>query len=489
MQTTLPHELLSRLSDLLAVRTGQHFPREHWGDLERGIAAAAPAFGSADAESCAEWLLSAPLTRNQIETLASHLTIGETYFFRDDACFAALEQQVFPERLRAHMHSDRRLRIWCAGCSTGEEPYSLAMLLDRLLVGLGNWNVTILATDINPVALRKAARGVYGAWSFRTTPAWVQARYFARDNKSGLEIRPSIRKRVTFTYLNLVDDVYPSLSNHTNAMDLIVCRNVLMYFTADQARKVVENLRLSLVDGGWLVVAPAETSTSMYARFACVEFPGAIFYRKSEAEALPEPPALHTALDRMEIGPWREMVPVELIAETALPQNASFEISATSWVAASSEVLPDGPSPPLSPPPQAMDGSKAREYANQGRLAEAAECCEKAMAADKLNPAPHYLYAVIQQEQGQYDLAIQSLTRAVYLDSRFVLAYFALGNLHLALGRRREAGRHFRNALELLQQLPPDDIVPESEGLSAGRLAEIVSSVLSSLPSAKTADA
>jgi chemotaxis protein methyltransferase CheR len=126
----------------------------------------------------------------------------------------------------------------------------------------------------------------------------------------------------------------------------------------------------------------------------------------------------------------------------------------------------------------------ARACANLGRLAEAVEWCEQAIAADKLNPAYQYLFATIQQEQGQNDAAAQSLTRALYLDPDFVLAHFALGNLRLAQGRRREAELHFDTALALLHAHPHDEPLPESEGLTAGRLTEIITSVRASLPRA-----
>ena len=159
MRHTLPESLLFSMSDFVATRMGLHFPRERWGDLERGITAAAREFDLPDAESCALRLLSTSPTQNHTEILASHLTVGETYFFREKRSFEVLEEHVLPELLRSRRGVERRLRIWSAGCCTGEEPYSVAMLLDRLIPDPGEWNVTILATDINPRFLKKAAEG------------------------------------------------------------------------------------------------------------------------------------------------------------------------------------------------------------------------------------------------------------------------------------------------------------------------------------------
>ena len=474
MRPALSEAILSPLSDLLAARIGLYFPKERWRDLERGIAAAAPAFGMPDAEACARWFLSAPLTHNQIEILASHLTVGETYFFREQRSFEALEQHILPELLRTREHTEPRLRIWSAACCTGEEPYSIAMLLDRLIPHPKEWNVTILATDINPAFLRKAAEGVYSAWSFRDTPAWASERYFQRKRAGRFEIDERLRRRVTFSFLNLADDSYPSLTSNTNAMDVIFCRNVLMYFTAERAKKVIENLYRSLVDGGWLIVSPTETSTSLFSAFTAVEFPDVVLYRKLAGGAprmvvagYPVPvlvaPPENLKPPEPAIFPW----PVVAEAAGAVPATAAEPGAALALKQDDARAAP---------------ALMARACANQGRLAEAVAWCGQAIAADKLNPACQYLLATIQQEQGQNAAAVQSLTRALYLDPDFVLAHFTLGNLRLAQGRRREAQRYFDTALALLHAHPHDEPLPESEGLTAGRLTEIITSVRASLP-------
>lgn len=459
MRPTLPDPLLSALSALLSTRIGLHFPKARWGDLERGIAAASPAFGMRDAASCAQRLLSAPLTHREIEILASHLTVGETYFFREPRSLEIFEQQILPALLQARAHDARRLRIWCAGCCTGEEPYSIAMLLDRLIPEREAWHVTLLATDINPAFLRKAAEGEYGDWSFRATPDWIRARYFKRKRDGRYELHPRIRKKVTFSYLNLAEDVYPSLSNNTNAMDVIFCRNVLMYFTAERVSAVIGQLYRSLADGGWLIVSPAETSSAVFSRFARVEFAGTTLYRKS-VDALAPCFASPVPASMAEPEAWRPLPP-------ALPEDA----------AAPAPARPD-----VAPRGTATPAQAARDCANRGRLDEAVAWCREAIAADKLNPAGYYLLATVQQEQEQNAAAMQSLQRALYLDPDFVLAHFALGNLCRSQGRQREAQRHFEHAQTLLQTHLPDEILPESEGLSAGRLGEIIASVQSSLP-------
>jgi chemotaxis protein methyltransferase CheR len=466
--------LLARLSEFVATQTGLDYPQERWGDLERGIAAAAPDFKFSETEPCAHWLLSAPLTRQMNETLASHLSVGETYFFREKQSLEILGEQVISQLLQSRRQNERRFRIWSAGCSTGEEAYTIAILLDRLIPDLKEWNITILATDFNTKFLRKAAQGVYGAWSFRDAPDWLRERYFTKCSDGRFEIHPRIRKMVTFSYLNFAEDVYPSLSNNTSAMDVILCRNVLMYFTAQRAKQVTGNFYRALVDGGWLIVSPAEASHSLLSPFTPVDFPGAVLYRKMEnAESKSR------IIDDQVMQSPRETEASPLSLPDVQAELAATEIT----------TVQAGQLPAQQPDERKVPSSMARSCANQGRLSEALEWCEKAITADKMNPLHHYLSATILQEQGQHEIAIQSLMRALYLDPDFVLAHFALGNLHQSQGRYREAQRHFGNVLLLLRKHPQDEILPDAEGLTAGRLVEIATSLLASLPRSATASA
>lgn len=281
MNVALSPFLLAQLSRFVASRMGLHFPRERWGDLAKGLASAARDQGSRDAEAYVQWLLSSPLTRREIEALGSHLTVGETYFFREKKSFDVLEEKVLPDLIRSRRGGDMRLRIWSAACCTGEEPYSIAMLLDSLIPDLSDWNVTILGTDINPRFLEQADAGVYGEWSFRAIPPGMRDRYFSVVSGGRKQLARRIRRMVTFSFLNLAEDSYPSLVNNTNAMDLVLCRNVLMYFAPEHAARVVGKLHESLVDNGWLLVAPSEASQVLFRRFTAVDFPEAMFYRKT----------------------------------------------------------------------------------------------------------------------------------------------------------------------------------------------------------------
>ena len=465
------HEALwARLSDFIAERMGLHFPRERLTDLQRGISGAAEEFGFGDPAACADWLMTAPLTRAQVQLLAAHLTVGETYFFREPRTFEVLSHHVLPELIRARRGREQRLRLWSAACASGEEPYSLAIALQQALPDLAAWHVTILATDINARSLRKAVAGVYGDWSFRGVPHGFKERYFDRAGDGRYAIRPEIRKLVTFEHLNLVEDGYPSLATHTNAIDLVFCRNVLMYFTPAQIRKVAGNLHHVLTDGGWLVVSPGETSQVVFDDFTTVSFPGVILYRKAPVTArlpalaeAPLPAPVEAPSAPVQPGPaWSRP------AAASLYEQGRYAEAVEAVLASCGGRTPDRHALAL----------LVRALANQGRLADALAWCDRWIDAHKLDAIAHYLRAVVLMERGGGDEARGSLQRAVYLDPGFVLAHFALGNLARSRGREGEAHKHFANTRRILDRLQAEDVLPESDGLTAGRLHETMSALM-----------
>jgi chemotaxis protein methyltransferase CheR len=469
-------DLWQRVSEFVARTTGLHFPAERRPDLQRGLTAAAAEFGFTDGAGCANWLLSTPLTRPQLHALVSHLTVGETYFFREPKAFDALRGSILPELLRRRRGREQRLRLWSAACSTGEEAYSLAILVQQLLPDWQDWEVTILATDINEHSLQKAVAGVYGEWSFRESSSEFKERYFTRGANGRFTIAPEIRQCVHFAHMNLAQDGFSSATINTGSMDVIFCRNLLIYFTAAHARQLVENLRRSLLDEGWLVVSPSECSQALFSQFAAVNFPGSILYRKGnpqEGSASNWAPPAESAATAF-APPQASVAP---FASTLAPE---MRPAVPEMLHAAPEVHPAVPEQVL---PAGTESSQtfslqARTLANQGRHAEALVWCERWIAADKIDAAAHYVHATVLQEMGQREAARRSLQRAVYLQPGFALAHFVLGNFARAAARPAEADRHFANALHVLRDSPPDALLPESDGLTAGRLVEIITTLL-----------
>lgn len=491
MTASVSQSTLALFSRFIARTMGLHVKDDRLGDLARKVIPLSNDFGYDNPEECLLWLMSAPLSREQADILARSLTIGETYFLRDPQSFQVLEKHVLPEIIRKRQSGGKCLRIWSAGCSTGEEPYTIAILLSRILPDPDNWNIMLLATDINPVALEKARQGVYGNWSFRDAPPWLMD-YFRKRKDGRFEIISRIRKMVRFSCLNLAEDCYPSLLNSTNAIDIIFCRNVMLYFEPALIERMIVKFHHALQDGGWLFVSPTEVANRAFDGFTCERFPGAFAYRKGARDGesselshgMPLPPALPRAFEPPAALPTYPATPGQF-AVTPQESRASGKKSTSRNSYPEASALYDAGSyeaAAIKAREILVAGQKnadalellAKSYANLGRLAEARKCCEEAIDADKLRAHNHYLLSMILEEQGERHGAAAALKRALYIDQDFVLAHIALGNINRQAGKMKEAERHFGNALQILESREPSEVLADAEGMTAGRLAEII---------------
>ncbi len=510
---------LKAVSGLIERRMGLHFPADRRDTLVRGLERGGAEMGLADPEAYAVRLLATGITPAEQDTLAQVLTIGETYFFREPAALKALEDHVLPALINARGKTgERRIRMWSAGCCTGEEAYTLAIMLARLIPSLSEWDITILATDINPDFLRKARAGRYREWSFRGAPAWLKTGFFSKCASDEYELRPHVRRMVGFSYLNLVDDAYPSLVNNTSAMDVILCRNVMMYFAPDRAKQVAGRFRRALLDGGYLVMSPSEGGHGSAGLFARAWFDGATLYRKEDNAQLPMKRDFNLdvgrrllAVGRSDAGaaskPTATAAPLPPSAFPACPERnrtvppSAFLVqpcpppiattppltaeaplaSATEAYAQANYEAVLGIAAALPEQPLAVLVLAARAAANLGRLDEALAWCQTALERDKLQAAVHHLQATVLVAKRDEPAALESLKRVLYLDPLSVLAHFTTANLLLQTGDPARAMKYFRKTLTLLNTLDDSAAVPDSDGMTAERLRVVVKHIQESL--------
>ncbi|HTR47701.1 MAG TPA: protein-glutamate O-methyltransferase CheR [Verrucomicrobiae bacterium] len=215
----------------------------------------------------------------EYEALLERLLTQETSFFRYPAVFEALEKKILPEvQERKFWENPRTLRIWSAGCSTGEEPYSIAITLLDSLKFAEAWEIEILATDVSRRALRHAERGAYSKRAVEAmSPAQIE-NYFA-SAKHGYQVRPRIRRMIAFAQMNLADSVY------VGKFDCISCMNVLMYFSEERRLGILRRFYDALEPGGYFLLGHAETLTNVPVRFEPVVFGDCRLYRKPGAAA------------------------------------------------------------------------------------------------------------------------------------------------------------------------------------------------------------
>jgi chemotaxis protein methyltransferase CheR len=443
-----------------------------------------------------------------LEHLVAELTVGETFFFRNEHHFRALAEHVIPQILHEN-DAQKEIRIWAAGCSTGEEPYSLAILLDQILVDgetksasdpgtsptasrLSPWHVSIFATDLNPEFLERARHGLYREWSFRGTDIHQDRRYFACEG-NGYRLLPRIRERVRFAYMNLVKDVYPSPLNATLGLDLIVFRNVAIYLKPEVVNAIIDRFHRALRPGGWLLLGETELNVAGTHQFATQRLGRAVFYQKKHGTPTPDAQSAMMPASVL-TGPWQRPGTTSL-AEWDTNQQALLEASSANkgssktpslWerierhlnreeFAAAERVLEDVSARRERAVARLRYVLHLMSYAENDR---AREMLEKCLSEEPLQIEAYLLKASLAEEAGNLAEAERAYRRALYLDRRCAIAHFHLAFVQEEQGDLQGSKRSLKTVLELTQNHDPDKLVEHSDGVCYGRLREMAEMVL-----------
>ncbi len=499
----------NRFSQLVAAQTGLHVAQARRPDLEAAVVGTMHSLGLPNSDALFTLLADTAHGAAARHAMVKRLAIGETHFFRNRPQFAALEGAILPA-LIAQRQPQRRLRLWSAGCASGEEPYSLAMLLRQLLPDLAQWDILILATDINQEALRQAAAGLYSSWSFREAPEEVQRLYFEPQGRRW-QLQHTIRDMVTLRPMNLAaESDWAGMCN----FDLILCRNVMIYFAEGTTRLVIERFYQSLAPGGWLLVGHSEPNQSYYQAFHTHNFPGAVVYRKPNAGDQPLAAALEpSASSRSSANRHSAHQPFARQSWSVTPTHAAPHHSPAPDQADHAATLPGvdttrtaGPTLAHLPhsehqaiasgnlpsagaqrisgkpqePPAATPGNDrttafelAKRYASHAQYDLAASWLQLALRQAPLSAPMHYLHGLILQEQGNLDEALAALRRCIYADPEFVLGRIALAGLCTRLGQNGRAAKELDAVARWAAERSSVEMVPEGDGLTVGRLRDL----------------
>lgn len=384
---------------------------------------------------------------SEMDALVGELTIGETYFFREKEHFDLLRSTILPELFDRNSEM-RRLKIWSAGCATGAEPYSIAILLKTAFANrLRHWDLSLIGSDININFLDQARQAVFSKWALRDVPAAFRERCFQHEDAKWI-LNPGYRGMVEFQYHNLALDPDPPL---TDAFDLIVCRNVLIYFSPETIQQAAAKFFRALTEGGWLLIGHAEHNAALFQPFEQVPFPGATAYRK-----LSPKPREQAAAPSVPV--WK---PLDAPApRTETPREAL--------------IAPEPERPLASCHPYSMSLLEdARRLADRGKWLEAAGICRNLVAEDSLNAGARLTLGLVLAHSGAIREAASELQKAIYADRQFVLAHYHLGTLRQAAGDLEAARRSFRTVLDLLRARAGDEPVDFGDGIRVGELAEL----------------
>jgi chemotaxis protein methyltransferase CheR len=400
---------VERFRRVVGRRLGLHLDETRLGTLAELLRQRVQASHATRVGWYLDQLSSATDDAGELHALAEHLTVGETYFFRD------------PDQLRAFAEvalaepggRTRSLRILSAGCASGEEPYSLAALArDRA-------QATIIGFDVNPAVIAKAMRGRYSDWSLRQTPADARATYFRQAGREHAVVE-SVRQMVSFEVRNLLD-ADPEFWR-PGSFDVVFLRNVIMYFSPPCAREVIARVAHSLRPGGYLFLGHAESLRGISDDFELQNTHGTFYHRRREA-------------------------PAQVRAGTAPPSavTAPFALELEPLVV-DSVAVPAAPAQPIELLQRAV------LLTNSGQYAEAESVCDHLLASDPANAGARYLLALIREQAGEIDAAIEQDRAASQLDDAFAMPHLHMGLLARRAGDQRLAQRSLARAMTLLAE-------------------------------------
>jgi chemotaxis protein methyltransferase CheR len=427
--------------------------------------------------------------RGELRAIATALTVGETYFFRNPSHFRAFTEHAVPDRLAAR---EAPLRVLSAGCASGEEAYTVALALLTHPAAAALSSARIVGIDANPSVLDKARSGRYTPWSLRATPDDVRDRWFTRQGAE-LVLDPEVCRRVTFEERNLLDDDLAFWA--PDSFDVVFCRNVLIYFSHDAVCRVIGRIAAALSRGGFLFLGDAENLRGVSQEFQLHHDHGTFYYQARHATA-----AVPRARVRSEPDvpvPPRALAPDVSWVEAI--QGASERIAHLAAVGAPRSALPKAPPPVVDPYAAAMlllqqerfvDALAALDAApggdpetallraallvNSGDMAGARVACESLLAVDELCAGAHYLLALCREHAGELDAAREHDECAAYLDPAFAMPRLHLGRLLRRRGDLVAAHAELARALDLLGREQETRIALFGGGFRRPALLQIV---------------
>jgi chemotaxis protein methyltransferase CheR len=447
----LDEAMLGKVEEVLREASGMTLASSVRRSLSTALTRAAEAKGMEIATFLQKLLArEAPI----VESFIEYAVIGETYFFRH------------PEHLRelaraATSKADGLVRVWSAGCATGEEAYSIAMTL--LAAGLPVERIRVTASDISARSLQRARAATYGPWSVRRIEPHMERRYLTPQGDLVM-VNSQARRPVEFQRHNLVLEDAPVADQ-----DAVFCRNVLIYFPHELVRRVIAKLIGALAPGGLLFLAPAEIPLTNGMGLDQIDVQGSPVLR------LPRP-KLVTVLEALPEAPPNPKLELLRKLKSTPPQpSVAARLASASAPGPATAASQPAPAPG---PPEALDKDDALRQAltaaREGKFDRAEELGRE--AARKLMPEAYLLLAMVAEARGNLNGAVDLVRKALYLDSQMALAHATLVTLYTRLNRREEAERARQNALRALDGLDDEHQLRGVEAMTAGGLRQALAS-------------
>jgi len=376
--------------------------------------------GADDLDGAVRNLRDAALDGPAWRRVLSAVTVGETRFLRQRSWFERIERTALSALVQQRRRQDmKRLHIWSAGCSSGEETYTLGVILREILPDAEDWKIDILGTDTRLDAIDAAERGVFDARQLREFASWQVERYFTPAEGNRLTVTAELRRNIRFRVANLMDQA--ANPHSVERFDLVICRNVLMYMEPAAQRAVARHLVGVLAEDGWLAVSPAEALADWFKPLTPVNAGEAILFTRRASAPLHPPVQPFSALPASPTAPAPEPAartqPLPIVARAAEDPGAALRV--------------------------------ARDLADVGRLEEALDRCRTILSADRLNADAALLLAEICSDLGDDTAAHAAARNAVYMAPDSAQAHFLLAGALLRLGKPDRAAKAMTTARSL----------------------------------------
>ena len=489
-----PEDLKGQLKSYIADRCGLYFRDHDLRNLEAGVTQRMKTCGFDSPHAYYIHLTTSEEKEGEFRELLNLLTINHTYFFRNEPQFMAFKEKTLEVLIERKMQEALTvsgvvrpsLRIWSAGCSTGEEPYAIAMILCETIPHPEDWDIEILATDASSDVLDKARQGIYGGNSMRLVEEPYRSKYFTKEILPGKgpkwKIADEIKGMVRFGFLNLVAEPYPA------DLDVIFCRNVTIYFELKTTIGIMDRFFGSLADPGYLFLGYSESLQFLTNKFRMESWKDGIYYQKATGK------------------PGESS-----LAFSQEPGSQEIEVPDRAWPPPASEPTPEKTTPAalsseefeatrqqilrfiyLKEYARAMDliekvsaeGDRMADIhylaadidANCNRHEKAKARLRKALAIDPLFAPAYYLLGCMELEEGRTPSSKEHLGRALYIDKDFVMARFYMAHVFRTEGRKSDAIREYRNTLAVLSKGIPEGrnrMILQSSGFSPETLKSV----------------
>ena len=405
------------------------------------------------------------------------LKISETYFFREESTLLKICNEVLSKSYL------EETKIWCAGCSSGEEPYSLLMMLAENKYTLSKQSLKLDASDINRNLLERAEEGLYTNWSFRNTSDKIKSRYFVKSNDI-YKIDSRFTNHVNFSEISLTDDLKNLYPEKINYYDIILCRNVLIYHNNEMRERILDNFFSLLKRGGLLFIGLTEIPFVKKNQYEKILEKEIIYFRKP-LSGLP-PKSQENIFHIYETASLKETLPKsDGFSENTSIENANQLYHSGEYdlcIIETRKILDNKKR--LNIGPEIIRETTIlliNSYINIGENATAIKECNRYLSSNKNEHNFYLMLANLYVHSDDNDSAIDNLIKAIYLKPDYIAAHLSLGRLFLNMNDKVSSNKHYQICIKLLKQVNADSIIEDTDGFSAGSLIQVIENILKKL--------